>query len=54
MDAKPKQHLITEHLKEMKPQKTEAASTKVIQKVSSDGLLKKKTRIYFQTIYIAI
>jgi hypothetical protein len=25
--------------------------TKVIQKVSSDGLLKKETRIYFQTIY---
>jgi hypothetical protein len=26
----------------------------VIQRVSSDGLLKKETRIYFQTIYIAI
>jgi hypothetical protein len=30
-------------------------STRVIQKVSSDGLLKKKkSKIYFQTIYIAI
>jgi hypothetical protein len=26
MDAKPKQHFITEHLKEMKLQKTEAAT----------------------------